>query len=155
MYLRFKLFNRRIVFYSRRVVPVLGVNSTLQDGRHVPMLEFDEVNSRELLAELKNLQDVFRLGEILVLETGRPDSYHAIVLNSLDWCDAVRVVAYCKYTDLKHLQFSLKRMHFTLRLSNKKNRSITLYDRISSNYPNTAKIADLKSFVLYETAVRV
>lgn len=155
MYLRFKLLNRRIVFYSRRVVPVLGVNSTLENGLHVPMMEFDEINPRELLAELKNVQDEFRLGEILILETGRPDSFHAIVLNSLEWTDAVRVAAYCRYTDLKHLQFSLKRMHFTLRLSNKKNRAITLFDRISSKYDNTAKISDLKSFVLYETAVRV
>lgn len=155
MYLRFKILNRRIVFYSRKVIAVLGVNSNTKDGLHLPMLEFDDISFRDLLTELRELQEVFRLGEIIIVSTGRADSYHAIVCSSLQWQEAVRVVAYSKYADLKHLQFSLKREHFTLRLSPKGSRAIELVDILPSRYESKAKISDLEGFVIYETAVRI
>ena len=155
MYLRFKLFSCRIVLYIRKVKPVLGVNSTLKTGLHIPMFEYDHINFRELLTEIRFLQELYRLGDCHILSTGRPDSYHVYYLSALSWRKALQVCATSQIIDLKHLGFSISRGHFTLRLSRKGNRKIDLTDIIKSSFGNTADIKDLQSYVIYETAVRV
>lgn len=152
MYLRFRFLNHRIVFYNRRIYETGGINSNLKNGLHVPMFDFDYINIRELETEMMRLRDEFNLGQILIMNTGKYDSYHGIVLNAMSWRDAVALVASCKYTDLKHLQFSLRRGHFTLRVLPKAGRKLYLTSIIRSENPSDVRIKDIDSYVLYETA---
>ena len=137
------------------MIPILGVNSNLKNGLHIPMLEFDDVNLRCLFAEIKNLQDRFRLGQAVIVSTGRFDSYHVFFKNQVTWKNAIKICAESELYDLKHLQFSLKRGHFTLRLSSKGGRKNELVDIIESDYASNCEFSDFDSFVLYETAVRI
>lgn len=152
MYLRFKIFNHRIVIYNRRVYNTGGFNSNLPDGSHICMVDCDKVNLRDLETEAISLQENFGLGDCYIVSTGKADSYHLIFLTRLSWRGAVEVAASCQYTDLKHLQFSLRRGHFTLRLLGKADKKPYLTSIIKSKNLSDVKIKDLESFVLYETA---
>lgn len=155
MYIRFKLFGHRIVFYSRKVIPILGINSTLRNGKHMPMIETDYCNIRELETIARNMQDEYKLGDAYILNTGRDDSYHLIFFSGLSWRDCVKVCTSCPRIDMKHLYFSLQRVHFTLRLSKKAGRKLDVVSIIKSQYSNTCSPLDLQSYVIYETAVRI
>lgn len=155
MYFRKKIFGIRIVFYWRRVIPIIGVNSTLKDSKHVPMLEYDGMNFRELLTEVRELQSKYRLGSCTIASTGRADSWHVYFMTRLSWRDCIKLYASTELSDLKHLYFSMKRNHFTLRLTPKGKRKIELMDIIESQYKDDVRLEELKSFVLYETAVRL
>lgn len=141
-----------MMFYSRRVYRTGGLNSITPDGLHIPMFDLDNCNIRELETEINLLQDAFHLGDCLCVSTGKLDSYHIYFLNKVSWRQAILIGTSCRFVDLKHIQFSLKRGHFTLRLLDKAGRKPYLYNTYYSENPNTLTKKDLKSFVLYETA---
>lgn len=143
------------MIYSRRVQTVKGVNSNLLDGNHCIMFDVDDCNIRTLEQELVSLQEYYNLGRALIFSTGRADSYHVYFLNRVSWRQAVMVAVSCRYVDLKHIQFSLKRGHFTLRISSKKNRKIELVSVIESKHPSDITKEDFSSFVIYETASKL
>lgn len=155
MYLRFKLFKLRFVFYIRRVTTVNGVNSNLKDGNHIPMLDFDGATLKETRMEVYRLQKQYKLGKASICSTGRPKSYHVYFWNVCTWQQAVQIVASSRLGDLKHLQFSLRRGHFTLRISDKKSRKIECIEEINYNNYQTCSHEDLISFVTYETGSKV
>ena len=152
MFTKFKILNYRVMIYARRVYKTSGVNSQLGDGLHIPMFDCDSVNIRELETEVMRLQELFRLGRCVIVNTGRPDSYHVYFMNKIGWRRSIQIGLECRYVDLKHIQFSLKRGHYTLRLAAKANRTLFVTSIIESMYEITASKDDLNSFVLYETA---
>lgn len=140
------------MFYSRRVYQTGGINSKLGDGSHIPMFDCDNVNIRELEVEAQRLQDKFGLGRAVIVNTGRQDSYHLYFFTKVSWRRAIEIGVSCKFVDLKHIQFSLKRGHFTLRVLPKAERSLFVCSIIESmNITNVTK-EEIDSFVLYETA---
>ena len=124
MYLRFKLFGRRFVMYQRKVVTVKAVNSSLDEKYHIPMIDCDTINIINLMNEVSRLQQLFELGDASICSTGRPSSFHVYFWTRVTWRQAVMVASMCHYVDLKFLEFSLRRGHFTLRISDKKGRPI-------------------------------
>lgn len=155
MYLRFKLLGRRIVFYNRKVEKVDGVNSLTKNGLHIPMIDTDECSMNECMHVTKKLQHFYKLGDASICTTGRPNSFHVYIWSEMDWRDAIKIVAAHELCDLKHLFFSLRREHFTLRISDKKGRKIEELVRIKSPYPTNCSYKDLQSFVSYETASKL
>lgn len=155
MYLRTKILNRRIVFYWRKITTVEGVNSDTLDGYHIPLLDTDDCTLLDLVVEMRRLQKMFNLGDVSICNTGRENSFHVYVWNKMTWRECVAVVANCRYIDMKHLHFSIRRGHFTLRISPKTGRKITEIYRIESSNPTTASYKDFKSFVTYETASKL
>ena len=132
-----------------------GVNSITKDGLHIPLLDLDECNLSQCIDEVKELLTRYRLGKASICSTGRQNSFHVYIWNKVSWRKAIEIVSSCKLIDLKHLQFSLRRGHFTLRISDKKSRSINLLCNVFSPFETTAEIKDLKSFVTYETASKL
>lgn len=155
MYRNFKLFGHRIVVYNRKVQKVNGVNSNLKDGNHIIMLDFDEATLKQTRIEIIRLQKLYRLGTASIVSTGRPLSYHVYIWNRCTWRQAIQIAASCRYMDLKHLEFSLRRGHFTLRISEKNSRVIKVIEEVVSPYNVTTSFAELESFVIYETANKV
>jgi hypothetical protein len=155
LYLRTKLLNFRIVFYWRKVTEVSGVNSVTKDGFHIPMIDTDECSLAQCIEEIRKLQRVYKLGAASICSTGRPDSYHIYIWTKMSWKDAIQVVSSCKIGDLKHLYFSLRRGHFTLRISDKKGRKVKLIEEVVSKYKSNCDFNDLDSFVKYETASKI
>ena len=152
MFTKFKIFNWRIMVYARRVYKTGGINSKLASGLHIPMFDCDKVNIRDLETEVIRIQELFRLGRALIVNTGRPDSYHVYYLTKTDWRQCIIIGANFRYVDLKHIQFSLKRGHFTLRLLPKATRTLFVTSIIESMYESNVTKDEINSFVLYETA---
>lgn len=155
MYVRFKIFNRRIVFYNRKVTHVVGVNSLLKDGRHVPLIDCDEITLDELKVEVQRLLSQFHLTHASIVSTGRPNSYHVYLWHAVTFRKAIEIVAACRYTDLKHLHFSIRRGYFTLRISKKMNRDVKLVHWFPENDSPSIAYKDLCKFSYYETASRI
>lgn len=155
MYIRTKILGRRIVFYSRKVVPIGGVNSTTKNGLHIPMIDTDECTMNECMHHTRVLQQRYKLGDASICSTGRPNSFHVYIWTEMDWRNTVKVVASHQNCDLKHLLFSLRRGHFTLRISDKNNRKVEELVRMKSDYPSNVSYNDLQDFVLYETASKI
>ncbi len=155
MFFRFKLFNRRIAIYSRRVQSILGVNSNLKDGNHIIMLDCDDVYLADLKEELRRLQIRYRLPSGRIASTGRFNSWHVYYWVRLPFREALTVAVDCKYCDWKYIYFSTLRKHFTLRVSDKAMRKIVPVDIVHSYIDDTSNPDDIASAVKYETASRV
>ena len=152
MFKKFKIFNYRVMIYARRVYGTAGINSNLKDGLHVPMFDLDKINIRELETEALRIGELYRLGDAVILSTGRQDSYHLYFMNRLPFRKCLEIGVTCAAVDLKHIQFSIKRGHFTLRSMPKKGRTPYLVSIIRSKNPSDFSPKDFTSFVLYETA---
>ena len=152
MFAKCKILNWRIMIYARRVYKTGGINSKIGGGLHIPMFDCDQVNIRDLEVEVKRVQELFKLGRSIIVNTGKPDSYHVYFMNKLEWRQCITIGLNLRYVDLKHIQFSLKRGHFTLRLLPKATRTLFVTSIIESMYESNATKEDFTSFVLYETA---
>lgn len=154
-YIRFKLFGHRVVFYNRKITEVVGVNSTTKDGFHIPMIDTDKCTLEALVLEIRKLQRIYSLGDATICSTGRRNSFHVYIWSKMTWRDAIQVVASCQLGDLKHLQFSLRRGNFTLRISDKNGREVKPMTEVESRFENNCSYEDLESFTSYETASKI
>jgi len=134
-----------------RIAKVIGVNSELENGRHVLMWDFDDVPLNEVFHDLRAVQTRYLLSDIHILRTKEPDNYIAYCFTSQDWKTAVEIVAQTHTVDWQFLRFGVYRGHFTLRVTPKNEREIKPAIRIEGYELPDCKPSDLKSWVRYET----
>lgn len=151
MILRATFRNIRITLTIARIAKVIGVNSGLENGRHVLMWDFDNVPLKDVKKALRTIQKEFGLSDIHILRTKEPDNYIAYCFSSKPWFEAVRIVASTEKIDWQFLRFGVYRGHFTLRVTPKGKRYIKLVTRLRSKVKPDCKPDDLKSWVRYET----
>ena len=154
MYFRRKIFGHRIVFYNRKVHYVTGVNSKLKDDLHICMLDIDEANIIDLIIEVQRLQKKYKLGYTTIYNTGRKNSYHVYFWNKLEFLKALSIACDCDMIDSNYIKFSAIRGNFTLRITDKKNRSIQAVMGVGSEFQSDVTPKDLESFTSYETAYK-
>lgn len=99
--------------------PVLGVNSKLVDGNHFLMWDFDNGNIGEISLELKRLQLLYHLPEIIIMQSSRPGNYHAYCQWRMEWAWVVSILAQTKYLDQQYFKLGIMRGYFTLRFTDK------------------------------------
>ena len=151
MILRRTLRNWRMTLTIARIAKVIGVNSELEDGRHILMWDFDNVPLDYVVSALDIVKNRYFLSGIHVLRTKEPDNYIAYCFTSQDWRTAVEIVAQTHLVDWQFLRFGVYRGHFTLRVTPKNEREIKLAYRLEGYEPPDCKPSDLKSWVRYET----
>jgi len=151
MILRKTLRNWRVTLTIARIAKVIGVNSELENGRHVLMWDFDDVPLNEVFHDLRAVQTRYLLSDIHILRTKEPDNYIAYCFTSQDWKTAVEIVAQTHTVDWQFLRFGVYRGHFTLRVTPKNEREIKPAIRIEGYELPDCKPSDLKSWVRYET----
>lgn len=151
MILRKTLRNWRMTLTIARVAKVIGVNSELENGRHILMWDFDEVPLNEVFHDLRVVQTRYLLSDIHICRTKEPDNYIAYCFSSQDWKTAVEIVAQTHTVDWQFLRFGVYRGHFTLRVTPKNDREIKPAIRIEGYELPDCKPSDLKSWVRYET----
>ena len=152
VFLKTSAFGVRFAVYARRVEKVKGVNSTLDNGYHMPMLDVEGLSLREVENEAARIVDMYNLGPAHIFNTGRPDSWHVYILTRCKFGMAMRIACEFRGVDPNHLVWSLKRGHFTLRFSGKRGRRIEWISVVPGRRPGNCEPSDLDSFVLYETA---
>jgi hypothetical protein len=151
---RITIGDLRLTFGAARIIRVVGVNSTLENGRHILMWDFDNKNCQEVYHALRETQLAYGLPDIIMLESKSDKNYLAYCFKQVDWIDAVRIVANTALVDYNFLKFGVYRHHFTLRVSPKLGRQIHFHSLISSMVRPDCTQDDLTSWVKYETMKR-
>ena len=151
MILRTTIGRIRVTLTIARIAKVIGVNSELEDGRHILMWDFDDVPLDIVKDSLKKMQTRYWLSAIHICRTKKPDNYNAYCFSSQDWRTACEIVASTQNVDWQFFRFGVYRGHFTLRVTPKNGRMIKLADRLEGLCLPDCKPEDLKSWVRYET----
>lgn len=141
----------RVTFTFAKVAKVIGVNSNLEDGRHILMWDFDDVGLSDVKQALRIVQTRYFLSDIYILVTKGKSNYIAYCFSSQDWRRAVEIIAQTLFVDYQFLRFGVYRSHFTLRVSSKGDRVPLLIAKLDGYEAPDCNLWDLKSWVKYET----
>lgn len=145
------LGNIRITFTLAKVTKVIGVNSSLSDGKHIIMWDFDDTTLEEVKRQLTWVQSVFCLPEIRVVNTKPGVNFIAYCFKRCDWLEALKVVIYTSGVDKNFIKYSAYREHFTLRVTPKKVFPPQFAAIIKSDFKPDCSYKDLLSWVRYQT----
>ena len=141
----------RLTLTIARIAKVIGVNSELEDGRHILMWDFDDVPLDVVVESLKKVQARYLLSDIHICRTKEPHNYIAYCFSSQEWRTACEIVAQTPNVDWQFFRFGVYRGHFTLRVTPKGDRQIVFATRLGGYSLEDCKPEDLKSWVRYET----
>jgi hypothetical protein len=148
---RLTIGHYRLTLTFARIAKVIGVNSELENGRHILMWDFDDVPLDVVMLGLRLVQVRYHLSDIHICRTKEPDNYIAYCFSSQEWRVACEIVAQTRNVDWQFFRFGVYRGHFTLRVTPKGDRQIRFATRLASYYEPDCKPEDLKSWVRYET----
>jgi len=149
MIFKLKLGKWKIVLTIAPVTQIVGVNSTLPDGKHILMWDFDDTEYKYVYASLFIVQSKYKLPNIYILNTGKPNNHIAYCFYRCDWREAIQIIASTKSVCLKFFKWSVYRGYFTLRVGPKYLRMPKLVGMLISETPPTASPLELHNFVKY------
>lgn len=148
---RFDIGSLRFTFSFAPIIKVVGVNSYVGEDQHILMWDFDHNSLEEVELALKVVQARYWLSNIYIAQTGITRGYHAYCFTIVGWRRAIEIVASTPHVDFKYLKFALFRGRFTLRVGEKMGRVSHLVATLEGFQLPDATIADLTSWVIYET----
>ena len=151
MILKLTIFNWRFTFSCAPITKVIGVNSTLPNGNHILMWDFDDTCLNNVIDALLSAQRVYELPTIYIVETKKDKNFAAYCLKETLWRKAIEILTFTKGVDYNFIKYGIYREHFTLRVSPKCGRKPKLIYKLFSDTPEDVKVKDLKSWVQYET----
>lgn len=154
MLLRWTVKNIRVTFTIAQIRKVIGVNSELEDGKHILMWDFDNVSIDSVLSALKRVQTRYFLSAIHILETKKDTNYIAYCFSAQEWRRACEIVGQTEYVDWNFFRFGVYRGHFTLRVTPKDDREIRRVQGLIGYEQPDCSPPDLKSWTRYETLFR-
>ena len=151
MILRATVGHFRLTLTAARIAKAIGVNSNLEDGRHILMWDFDDVPVEKVIYALRVVQRRYMLSDIHICRTKEPYNYIAYCFSSQEWRTACEIVCQTQNVDWQFFRFGVYRGHFTLRVTPKGDRHIKFATRLEGFSLPDCKPPDLKSWVRYET----
>lgn len=151
MILKLRIGHKRITFTFAQVVDVLGVNSKLSDGKHILMWDFDKHTLDFVSKSLRVIQRFFNLPRIYILRSSHPDNYIAYCFTRCEWPEARSIVGMTVGIDENYFKWAVFRRRFTLRVGEKLGIKPQCVRVLDSPYKEEVALAELKSWVRYET----
>jgi hypothetical protein len=151
MIIKVTLGRWRFTFSMAPTTKVVGVDSTLKDGNHILMWDFDGHTFDEVVCNLLKVLRRYKLPKIHICETNKDKKYHAVCFKRTPWRKAVEIICATEGVDYNFIKYGIYRNHFTLRISPKCGREIRFAGTIGGIYPEDVSIEELNSFVHYET----
>lgn len=151
MILKLRIGHWRITFTIARVIDVIGVNSKLPDGNHILMWDFDNTPLEDVKMSLSIVQGIYNLPNIYILKTSEPDNYIAYCFDSCPWELARTIISSTTFVDGNFYKWGVFRRRFTLRVGKKAGVFPKLVYTLPSPVSETASVAELESWVRYET----
>lgn len=151
MIIRCTVRSIRFTLTIAKIAKMIGVNSNLESGEHILMWDFDDVPLCEVKEALRTVRARYMLSDIHILRTKEPDNYIAYCFTSVEWRQAVEILASTLNVDWQFFRFGVYRGHFTLRVTPKGERTPYLVARLEGRCLPDVKPEDLKSWVRYET----
>lgn len=128
-----------------------GVDSTLSNGQHILMWDFDDIPDFDVDAILRWVKNTENLPKIYVLWSGKGDHWMAYCFKRCTWEKSISIVALTPYVDYNFFRFGVMRKHWTLRIDKKQGRKPQLAWIIPSDVQEDASPDELIGFVTYET----
>lgn len=147
MIIKIRIAHWRFTWTFAPVTDVTGVNSTLPDGSHITMWDFDDVPLQDIVNTLTTVQYFHKLPNIYVLNTGLVNHYIAYCFKSMPWKRSILIVAETDFVDPNFFKYGVYREHWTLRVTPKEGRKPKLVDIIHSFRPEDCSIDELNSWV--------
>lgn len=151
MILKLRLGNIRITFTMASIVDVLGVNSKLPDGNHILMWDFDNQSLLSVKCNLERVQEEYKLPDIYILMSSKPNNYIAYCFHRLPWALARAIVGVTEGIDENFYKWAVFRKRFTLRVGAKLGVTPHYVGKLQGFIRDQCEIAELKSWVKYET----
>lgn len=151
MIIKLTLGSWRFTFSMAPITRVIGVNSILPDGDHILMWDFDHIDYWQVHDALLDVQRMYNLPRIHILQTSPKRGWHAWCFKRVNWRKCVEILAFTKHLDWNYFKYGIYRGKFTLRVSPKCGRKITSKYILESKEKEDVLIHDLRSWVEYET----
>lgn len=148
--LRKRIGRLKISLVIGMITDVSGVNSTLEDGNHIIMWDFDTAALDEVRGWLRGIQQVYQLPTIYIAFSSNNHSFHAYCLTRMPWLQTVSIVAATGGIDPGYVAMCAMRGHWTLRLSDKGKGAPRHAYTLPWPVVEQATLTDLKSWVTYE-----
>jgi len=115
------------------------------------MWDFDNVSRAKVLDALLNVQGVYGLPNIYVLETKPGKNFIAYSFTCLPFRKVVEIIAYTPHVDFSFFKYGVYRERFTLRVGPKCGRKPKYFATLPSTVKELSSIRELRSWVKYET----
>lgn len=151
MILKIRFWNWKFMFSCSQIEDIVGVNSKVGEDEHILMWDFDRGNFNHIRDEMLAVQDALTLPSIYVVRTKKTGSYHCYCLRKTSFQEACVLLSNTIGIDMTYFRLGVTRGYWTLRISPKSGRDITLVDVLESDVPEDVSVKNLKSFVIYET----
>lgn len=144
----------RLTFSAAHITKVVGVNSQLDDGRHVLMWDFDNTTLDKVAEALKKVQTRYFLSDIHILETKENSNFAAYCFTAVSFRRALEILFATDGVCLSFLKFCVIREHLTLRVTPKGGRMPFLVAKLDGYELSNCSIEELHSWVKYETLLK-
>lgn len=154
MNIRFEYFGVRFHLGVNLTSRVLGVNSTLADGRNMVLWDFDDVSLEKIVTELQHVQYYHALPDIHILATGVTGYYHAYCFASRQFTEVSQILLETPSVDKVFKAFGIMRGYYTLRISKKRGREFVKVMTLPSIHDVECKAEDVATFSKYTTKRR-
>jgi len=148
---RLRIGSYKMSFSIAKVERVEGVNSTLRDGNHILMWDFDDTTFEKVRDTLLAVQLKYELPRVYILETKEATNYIAYCFARVSFTKAISIVADTEGVDFQYFKFGVYREKFTLRVSAKARGRPRLVCILPGCIANQAGLDDLATWVSYET----
>jgi len=147
MIFKIRIAHWRFTFTFAPVTDIIGVNSTLPEGDHILMWDFDNIPLDDVITALQSVKYFYTLPNIYIFNTGTPDHYIAYCFKAMPWRHSVSIVAATIGVDPNFFKYGVYREHWTLRVTPKEGRKPKLVKILHSTIPEDVNISELNSWV--------
>jgi len=147
MIIKIRIAHWRFTFTFAPVIDIIGVNSTLPEGDHILMWDFDNIPLDDVITALQGVKYFYTLPNIYIFNTGTPDHYIAYCFKAMPWRHSVAIVAATIGVDPNFFKYGVYREHWTLRVTPKEGHKPKLVKILHSTIPEDANISELNSWV--------
>jgi hypothetical protein len=147
MIIKIRICHWRFTWTFAPVTDVIGVNSTLPEGDHITMWDFDDIPLNDVTVALQGVKYFYSLPNIYILNTGKPNHHIAYCFKSMPWRESVAIVAVTAGVDPNFFKYGVYREHWTLRVTPKEGRKPHLVKILYSTIPEDCSIDELSSWV--------
>lgn len=99
-----------------------GVCSQKSDktDKHLLLWDFDRVSISQIVMSLINIQQIYKLPSIVIIQSSPKGSYHAYSFTARPFRDIIKILADTPEVDLTYLRLGAVRGYYTLRITPRK-----------------------------------
>lgn len=136
MIIRIKNFQFR--FYFSRLEKRVGACSQMYGNPklHALLWDFDRYTYNQIKKSLVKIQEKYKLPNIMIVQSSKKGSYHAYSFTARPFREIIHILSDTPEIDLTYLRLGMVRGYYTLRITPRKNDSISVVGILKSIYPD-------------------